>query len=121
MVAGLSKRLNTEGADGAEYFGGRVVVEARRLRRPMADRCALLNGSLSMTSRHGCPEPDAGSPTPRFSHALALAANENAGHGVGGLAGFRKGRIWAMPLGMVDVVAGGPSFAVAALPASAAV
>src|SRR5450631_202264 len=55
------------------------------------------------------------------SHALALAANEDAGHGVRGFAGFGQGGVGAVPAGVVDVVAGGASFAVTALAAGSAV
>src|SRR5215471_15115460 len=56
-----------------------------------------------------------------YSHALALAADEHVGHGVGDFAGFGQGGVGAVPLGVVDVVAGGASLAVAALAAGAAV
>jgi len=56
-----------------------------------------------------------------FLHALAFAADQHAGHGVGGFARFRKRGIRAVPTGMVHVVAGRTAFAVAALAARGAV
>src|ERR1035441_3279956 len=56
-----------------------------------------------------------------FLHALAFAADQHAGHGVGGFAGLGQGGVGAVPAGVVDVVAGGASFAVAALAAGSAV
>src|SRR5438552_3718379 len=53
--------------------------------------------------------------------ALALAADQDAGHGVGGVAGLGQGCVGAVPAGVVDVVSGGTAFAVTALAAGAAV
>src|SRR5579864_5612775 len=54
------------------------------------------------------------------SHALAFAANEHAGHGLGSVTGFAQRRVGTVPAGVVGVVAGGTSLAVAALAAGAA-
>src|ERR1035438_1735927 len=51
------------------------------------------------------------------SHAFALAANQDAGHGVGGFASLGERGVGAVPAGVVDVVAGGTSLAVTALSA----
>src|SRR5450631_263680 len=55
------------------------------------------------------------------SHAFALAADQDAGHGVGGFASLGERGVGAVPAGVVDVVAGGTSLAVTALAARSAV
>ena len=54
------------------------------------------------------------------SHAFALAADEYAAHGVCDLTGLGESRIGSMPFGVIGVVAGGASFAMAALAAGGA-
>src|SRR5205823_4504910 len=54
-------------------------------------------------------------------YALAFAADQDIGHAVSRVTGFGNGGIGAVPAGMVLVVSGGASFAMAALPTGAAV
>src|SRR6202034_1623136 len=54
-------------------------------------------------------------------HALAFAANQDTGHGVGRLASLGEGGVGAVPAGMICVVAGGTALAVAALAGGSAV
>src|SRR5512133_1799517 len=53
-------------------------------------------------------------------HALAFAANEDSGHSVGGFASLGHGSVGPVPAGVLGVMAGRASFAVAALATSAA-
>lgn len=54
------------------------------------------------------------------SHAFALAADQHAGHAVRGFARGDHGRVGSVPAGMINVVAGRTSLAVAALAAGCA-
>src|SRR5580698_7578633 len=58
---------------------------------------------------------------PFYLDALALAANQDIGHAVRSVAGFRKRRKRAMPAGVVRVVARGTSLAVITLATAGAV
>src|SRR6266404_1387452 len=53
-------------------------------------------------------------------HALAFAADQNAGHLMSRLAGLREIAVWSVPARMIGIVPGGASFAGTALPTGCA-
>src|SRR5579872_4178085 len=127
LVDELSKaqRRSPQRTQGfTEASGCGITVGMLRLR--IEDRFALLNAPPCMTTGELIDAALSESAIKNqqstfFSlHALTFAANEHASHRMRGLAGLGQGRIGAMPFGVVDVVAGRASFAVAALAAGAA-
>ncbi len=83
MIVGTLKRTGDEGEGLRSRSQSHATLDANQLVGLSSAKAALLR------------------------HALALAADEHAGHLVRGLAGFRDVGVGAVPAGMIRVVASG--------------
>src|SRR5580700_7241027 len=120
MICQKPSPQRAQGFTGMGRGLSRSQVGMLRLR--IEARFALLNASLSMTTGELIDAALSNQQSTISSlDALALAADQNAGHGMGDFAGLGKRGVGAVPTGMIDVVTGGASLAVAALAAGAAV